>query len=128
MSAPMKRHPIKDDPSSSILYVEDGQNTYAIPVSVAKVYKIKPRKAVHKQGNVSSEDVFKELREESSKASSLLRGLRYRENLSQVEFAKKIKVTQANLSKMECGHRPIGKTIAKRIEKVFGTHYKYFLE
>jgi plasmid maintenance system antidote protein VapI len=29
---------------------------------------------------------------------------------------------------MENGRRPIGKTIAKRIEKVFGTNYRYFLE
>jgi transcriptional regulator with XRE-family HTH domain len=58
----------------------------------------------------------------------LLKGLRAREGLSQVEFAKKINITQANLSAMENGRRPIGKIVAKRIEKVFGTNYRYFLE
>ncbi len=56
-----------------------------------------------------------------------MRGLRARENLSQVEFAKRIKVPQANLSKMENGARPIGKVIAMRIAKAFDVNYKYFL-
>lgn len=71
---------------------------------------------------------FAKLEEQYTKAGVLLKGLRVRENLSQVEFAKKIKVTQANLSNMENGKRPIGKIVAKGIEKVFGTSYRYFLE
>lgn len=49
-------------------------------------------------------------------------------SLAEVEFANKIDVRQANLSNMENGRRPIGKNIAKRIEKIFGTNYRYFLE
>jgi len=76
----------------------------------------------------SLNSLFNKLDEQYTKAGVLLKGLRLRENLSQIEFAKKIDVTQANLSKMENGKRPIGKIIAKRIEKVFGTNYRYFLE
>jgi transcriptional regulator with XRE-family HTH domain len=47
--------------------------------------------------------------------------------LLQAEMAKKINVTQADLSKMESGKRPIGKVIAKRIAKIFGVNYRYFL-
>lgn len=72
--------------------------------------------------------MFDKLDKSFTKAGALLKGLRARENLSQAEFAEKIHVTQANLSHMENGRRPIGKTIAKRIEKVFGTNYRYFLE
>lgn len=72
--------------------------------------------------------IFKHLEKKYTKAGVLLKGLRLREGLTQVAFAKKINVTQANLSNMEHGRRPIGKTIAKRIEKVFGTNYRYFLE
>lgn len=71
---------------------------------------------------------FDNLDKKHTKAGALLKGLRLREGLSQIEFAKKIKVTQANLSNMENGKRPIGKIIAKRIEKAFGTNYRYFLE
>ena len=45
-----------------------------------------------------------------------------------LEFAKKIKVTQSNLSKMENGKRPIGKMVAQRIAKEFDVNYRYFLE
>lgn len=77
---------------------------------------------------VPAEEVFKSLNEQYTKAGALLKGLRARENLNQMEFAKLINVTQANLSKMENGKRPIGKTIAKRLEQVFNVNYKYFLE
>lgn len=63
-----------------------------------------------------------------TKAGMLLRGLRIREGLTQAQFAEKIAVTQANLSKMELGHRAIGRTVAQRIEKAFGVTYKLFLE
>jgi len=62
-----------------------------------------------------------------SKSASFSKGLRLREGLSQVQFAKKINVNQANLSSMENGNRPIGKVIAKRIQRIFGTDYRYFL-
>jgi len=74
------------------------------------------------------EEVFSELEKRYTRAGALLKGTRAREGLTQEQFAKKINVTQANLSKMETGKRPIGKTIAKRIEKIFGVNYRYFLE
>jgi transcriptional regulator with XRE-family HTH domain len=77
---------------------------------------------------VSLHILFEELNRKYTKVGALLKGLRYRENLTQVAFAKKIRVTQANLSNMENGRRPIGKTIAKRIGKEFKIDYRYFLE
>lgn len=58
-------------------------------------------------------EVFAELDKKHTKAGALLRDIRARENLSQVEFAKRIGVSQTNLSKMENGKCPIGKIIAK---------------
>jgi len=87
-------------------------------------------RAVYKINGVkkSAKFLFEKLDKKFTKAGALLKGLRIREDLSQLEFAKKINVSQANLSKMENGKRPIGKIIAKRIEKAFGTNYRYFLE
>ncbi len=56
-----------------------------------------------------------------------LSGLRHRESLTQVEFGEKIGVEQTNISKMEHGKRPVGKTLAKRIAKIFHTDYHLFL-
>lgn len=105
-----------------VIYVHIGVKTYAIPESVAEQYLIQP-----KEEGVPAKDVFKELDALHTEAGALLKGIRARENLNQSEFAEKIGVTQANLSKMEHGKRPIGKQIAKRIEQVFGVNYKYFL-
>ena len=128
MSVRTRNNLIKERADSSLLYVLDGKDMYAIPKSVAVAYKIRPKQAVSDLGNVSAVDVFNGRREDLVKAASLLRGLRSRENLTQVQFAKRIQVSQANLSKMENGSRPIGKMIAKRIAAEFDIDYRYFLE
>lgn len=56
-----------------------------------------------------------------------LRGLRCREGLMQVAFGEILGIKQTNISQMELGKRPIGKTIAKRIAKFFKSDYKIFL-
>lgn len=128
MSEHMKKHPINAHSRGSALYVKDHHITYAIPKSIAKKYIVddeKPKKAT--KNSVPAKVLVEKFDKKFTKAGALLKGLRAREDLSQVEFARKINVTQANLSKMENGKRPIGKTIAKRIEKIFGTDYRYFL-
>jgi len=77
--------------------------------------------------NIPADDVFQSLTEKYSKAGALLRGLRVREGLNQTEFAKIIDTTQANLSSMEIGNRPIGKNKAKLIAEKFDVDYRYFL-
>ncbi len=56
-----------------------------------------------------------------------LKGLRYREGLSQIEFAKQLNISQTNLSAMENGRRIIGKELAKRIADIFELDYRIFL-
>ena len=126
MSAHMRKHRTKSQ--AQTLYVIDDDVCYAIPKKVAKLYIVDTKKAVHRKDNVSAKDVFGEHDKKHGKAAALLKGLRARENLSQVAFAKKINVSQANLSKMENGSRPIGKIIAKRIAKSFLVNYRYFIE
>lgn len=94
------------------------------------VYNV-PKRAIEKYKSeepIPADEIFAELDKKYTKAGVLLKGVRYREGLNQIEFAKKIKVTQSDLSKMEHGKRPIGKIIAKRIGKTFGVNYRYFLE
>lgn len=127
MSAHTKEHHTNIKSSANVLYVLDHNLLYAIPKSVAKKYVVETKKPVAHKGNILASELFKETDQKYGEAGALLRGLRAREDLSQVEFAKRIKVTQANLSKMENGTRPIGKTIAMRIAKAFDVNYKYFL-
>ncbi|HSW69265.1 MAG TPA: helix-turn-helix transcriptional regulator [Gammaproteobacteria bacterium] len=126
MSEHTKKHRINAQAHGSTLHITYHDKTYAIPKNIAEKYLVENKKI--KKPVQSIKRLFDKLDVKFTKAGALLKGLRVRENLSQVEFAKKIDVTQANLSNMENGRRPIGKVIAKRIEKIFGTNYRYFLE
>lgn len=123
MSVPMRKRRINDE----VLHIVHKGNVYDIPADVANEYKVDTPVKVS-QDSVLADDLFADLDKKYTKAGVLLQGLRNREGLSQVEFAKKINVTQSDLSKMELGKRPIGKTVAKRIADVFDVNYRHFLE
>lgn len=130
MSAHTKTAPIKSNAQKcQMLWSSEGE-AYKIPINIAKKYVMrKVSKTITKvSSNLSAKDLVAHLDKKYTKAGALLKGARYRENLTQAQLAKKINVAQADLSKMENGKRPIGKNIAKRIEKVCGVNYRYFLE
>ena len=66
--------------------------------------------------------------EKYKKAGIVLRGARYRENLSQKELAKKSKVRQEDISKIENGKRTVGERVAKRLARVLNINYNLFLD
>ena len=86
-------------------------------------YKVKTKNS---KDYISIEDLFSDLTQGSGEPGVLLKGLRYREGLSQIEFAKKLNISQTNLSAMENGRRAIGKELAKRISFIFGLDYRLF--
>jgi len=115
----------------SILISEDG-HLYKIPTTFyenLKKYEIKGCEQKEKIYNllthlrwkygVESDKVFAAINSKYSKLGAIVRGIRYKENLSQKKFASKIKISQADLSKIENGKRAIGKTIINRIVKQF---------
>lgn len=57
----------------------------------------------------------------------LLRAARNKEDLTQDQLAKMLGVERHHISEMENNKRPIGKEMAKRIEKALGISYKVFL-
>ena len=127
MSVVTKKHhisPIKARSHNIILHLVYNGHVYNIPKSIAEKYEDKKNQPTDR---VLPDDVFMDLEKKHTKAGVLLKGVRYREGLTQMEMAKKIEVTQADLSKMENGKRPIGKIVAKRIEKLFSVNYRYFL-
>lgn len=130
MSAHTKKHHISAHSYGTTIQIVDRSRTYVIPKKAIEKYEvetIKPKKVTLNK-KISIKNIFDKLDAKYTKAGALLKGLRLREGLSQVAFAKIIEVTQANLSNMEHGKRPIGRIVAKRIEKAFGTNYRYFLE
>lgn len=70
---------------------------------------------------------FDDIMKKFSEPGATLRGFRLREGWTQTALAAKVGINQANLSKMEHGKRPIGKSMAKKFASLFGTDYRLFL-
>ncbi len=75
-----------------------------------------------KSGSFSIEKVFPDLH-----PGSAIKGLRYRENLTQDQLAQKMGIKRHHISEMENGKRPIGKEMARRLAEALNTDYKVFL-
>lgn len=119
MSAPMRKH--HTEQNNDTIRIHHAGVLYQFPFKVAEKYRVSKQL-------VNAEDVFTSINKKYTKPGALLRGIRVRENLTQIQMAKLIKVTQSDISQMEKGTRKIGRTIAKRIEKLFEVSYKSFLE
>lgn len=74
-----------------------------------------------------AEEIIDEICGDLPEWSVMLRGLRNREGLTQAELGDILNIEQTNISKMELGKRPIGKTIAKKLAEQFHTDYRLFL-
>jgi DNA-binding XRE family transcriptional regulator len=115
----MKRHPIKHENDSIFMYHAGA--IYQFPRNIAEKYCMTTQHG-------SADDVFADLNKEYTRPGALLRGIRIRENLTQTEMGKRIKVTQSDISQMENGTRKIGRKVAQRIEELFGVDYRSFLD
>lgn len=74
-----------------------------------------------------ADDMIKKLCGNLPEWAVALRGLRYREGLTQTALGEMLGIAQTNISQMELGKRSIGKNIAKRLANLFHTNYKIFL-
>lgn len=120
MSVHMKK-PHTNNNEIDIIQMQHHGMVYKFPKKIAEKYRVT-------ESIVSAENIFSSINKKHSKPGALLRGIRIREGLTQIEMAKKLKMTQSDISQMENGIRNIGRTIAKRIEKLFDIDYRSFLE
>ncbi len=118
-------------------YLSEGGQLLKLPKSLAekcesyvitdRVSAARIRSKFNKSFALTSEEAFLEINQKYTKAGALLKALRLREGMSQKEFSEIIDVEQGDLSKMEHGHRSIGKDIAHRISEQFNVNYRLFL-
>lgn len=76
---------------------------------------------------ISVDDFIKECFGDLPQWAVALRGLRYREGLTQEALGNMLGTAQTNISKMEMGKRSIGKKMAKKLADLFHTDYHIFL-
>ncbi len=77
---------------------------------------------------VAWEVLAKDRIEKYKKAGLVLRGMRYRENMSQIVLAKKSGVTQNEISNIENGKRTVGEKIAKKLANALNFDYRLLTE
>lgn len=77
--------------------------------------------------NVTAGDTLIELDEKFGRAGSALQRARARLELTQVELAEKLRISQSDLSKMEHGKRSIGKRMARKLAHALKVDYRVFL-
>jgi len=116
-----RKHHIKQH--HDVITIRHGGSLYVFPKKIAEKYRIEDDSST-----ISANKVFEKINRKYTKPGALLKGIRIRENLTQIDMAKKIKVTQSDISQMENGARNIGRVVAKRIEKLFNVDYRSFLE
>ena len=76
---------------------------------------------------IDAGDVFPDLRDPKKRPFITFRGIRAKTGLTQAQLAERLRITQADVSKIESGKRPIGKALARKIEKEFKIDYRRFL-
>jgi ribosome-binding protein aMBF1 (putative translation factor) len=72
-------------------------------------------------------EAYQEEIEKYSEAGLMIRGSRSKEELTQKELAERLGTNQANVAAMESGQRAVGKSMAKRLAKIFKVDYRVFL-
>ncbi len=79
------------------------------------------------QGSVSVNSFLKGVKGDLPDWAIYFRGIRQREDLTQKEMAKRLHLTQSNISDIERGRRPIGKQLARQIAEKFSAEYRMLL-
>lgn len=72
------------------------------------VYRLSLSDTAYRTDSIDADEAFTEINKKYTKPGSLLKGIRIRKNLTQIEMAEKIEVTQSDISQMENGTRNIG--------------------
>lgn len=76
---------------------------------------------------LDANEAFKDINKKYTKPGALLQGYRLRDEMTQVELAKKLHTSQSAVAAMENGSRAISKTMATKLAEIFDTDYKNFL-
>ncbi len=99
---------------------------YTVPKKVGRDLVSYIEETYH-EDSIPANIALPELADDVKRPATILRGLRYREQLTQKQLAEKLSIHQHHLSEMENGKRPIGKEMAKKLADVLHANWKMFL-
>lgn len=84
-------------------------------------------KAKRKERLIPWREVFKDEIEAYGEGGLMLRGSRHKAEMTQIDLAEALGISQHHISEMENGKRSIGKEMAKRLAAIFKCDYRKFL-
>jgi DNA-binding XRE family transcriptional regulator len=99
---------------------------YTVPKKVGREL-VSYIEEIYNEDSIPAHVVIPELADDIKRPAIVLRGLRYREHLTQKQLAEKLSIHQHHLSEMENGKRPIGKEMAKKLADILHANWKIFL-
>lgn len=112
-----------------IVNLNNSKKSYNIPLSHQKeLERVLEKYSENDDTPVAWEVLAKERIEKYKKSGLVLRGMRYREGLSQKHLAETSGITQNEISNIENGKRTVGKKIAEKLAKVLNFDYRMLLE
>jgi len=128
MSGHMKAHPTNN--CKVIIIVHGKEKVSYIPENKVKNLEEFLDKYSNSKDDslVAWEELARDRIEKYKKAGLVLRGMRYRENMSQIALAKKSGLTQNEISNIENGKRTVGEKIAKKLAKALNFDYRLLIE
>ncbi len=122
MSAPMKKRRIEVEVKS------EGRTMRFTGVPAAKVKPLLILLKGYETESVPWREVAGErIKGSGGEAAHMVRVARERLGITQVKLAEKLQMPQGNISQIENGKRPVGKSLAKRLGKIFNLDYRVFL-
>lgn len=109
MSEPTNKPPVE------LLHVACPQHFYA------KVLKMLEGYDCQVERSIPAEDLLDQT------PGTMLRGARFKENMTQVQLAAASGIPRRHISNMENNRRPIGKQTARKLAEVLRVDYRVFL-
>ena len=88
----------------------------------------KPRSRVRQQKkSIPWREVFKDRIEKFTEPGLMLKGYRYKADMTQKEVAEELGISQHRISELENGKRAVSKRMAHKFGGLFKTNYRRFL-
>lgn len=128
MLAHTKAH-LTNSPVKVVIMIQNHKKvSYLNPKNIDKLEAFLDKYSEEDETPVAWEVLAKDRIAKYKKAGLVLRGMRYRENMSQIELAKRSGVSQNEISKIENGKRTVGEKIAKRLAAPLKMNYRLLTE
>jgi ribosome-binding protein aMBF1 (putative translation factor) len=100
---------------------------FTVSTAVAREVESLLRRPEKRRTSIPAEEVLPELADDTLRPAVVLRGSRYKEEMTQAALAKRLGIRQNHVSEMENCKRPIGREMARKLAVIFECDYRVFL-